>query len=593
MKKVRLCAWFAVLCLLAASLTGCFGAKTDRDGTKGLQYEAVAGGYQVVGYSGTEPRVIVPATYQDKPVVAIGAGAFKDCIHLKSIIIPDSVTDIGLMAFFGCTDLARIVIPDGVATIGISAFHSCTALSDVTIGAGVTSIGFLAFSDCAALSSITVAEGNRTYYSKGNCLIETATGTLLVGCKTSVIPSQVTGIGDYAFRGCAGLAGIVIPEGVANIGRGVFFGCEGLSDITVAEGNGTYHSKGNCVIRTANHSLIAGCKTSVIPGGVTSIASYAFEGCTGLERIAIPDSIISIGSRAFSGCTELSAIMVAEGNRVYHSKGNCLIETATGTLVAGCKSSVIPSGVTTIGAYAFDCAGIAEIAVPEGVQSIGDGAFSDCESLCTVTLPDSVTRIGERAFSGCTKLESILLPGRVGSIGGETFSGCASLENMTVDVENRVYHSKGNCLIETATGTLVAGCKASVIPSYVTAIGSAAFSGCTGLSEIVIPDSVKRIGRNAFLNCTGLSDVTIGAGVTAVEDYAFAVCPALTEITIPDGVSFIGRGGFYGCPALSSVTFADTNAGWKTDSHLLSVTDAAQNALYLKETYCNDSWTRQ
>ena len=171
-----------------------------------------------------------------------------------------------------------------------------------------------------------------------------------------------------------------------------------------------------------------------------------------------------------------------------------------------------------------------------------DGALMYVDpSLTEFVIPDSVTSIGNSAFSGCSGLTSITIPDSVTSIEDSAFWGCSGLTSIVVEEGNPVYHSDGNCLIETASKTLVVGCKTSVIPDdgSVTSIGDYAFSYCTSLTSITIPDSVTSIGECSFLFCTGLTSVTIGNGVTS-----------------------IGYDAFYNCSGLTSVTFEGTVAEW-------------------------------
>lgn len=145
------------------------------------------------------------------------------------VVIPADVTFISYGAFFG-KELTSVTIHNSV-TFDLEAFRECE-LNDVIIGSGATSIGGVAtFSACKRLSSITVAEGNTTYHSEGNCLIETAKNSLILGCKTSVIPAGVISIDREAFCGCDELTFIAVPNTVTKIGEAAFAACIGLTSI--------------------------------------------------------------------------------------------------------------------------------------------------------------------------------------------------------------------------------------------------------------------------------------------------------------------------------------------------------------------------
>ena len=165
---------------------------------------------------------------------------------------------------------------------------------------------------------------------------ETGTIQNLTDCgKTATvidIPSvyngiAITSIGPRAFYGCTGLTSITIPDSVTSIGEYAFWDCTGLTSITAATGNAVYHSVDNCLIKTAEKTLVLGCKTSTIPtdGSVTSIGNSAFAGCTGLTSITIPDSVTNIGQYALCNCKNLTSITYqgtkAQWNAI--SKGYC------------------------------------------------------------------------------------------------------------------------------------------------------------------------------------------------------------------------------------------------------------------------------
>ena len=350
---------------------------------------------------------------------------------------------------------------------------------------------------------------------------------------------------------------------------------------------------------------------------VTSIGRKAFYYCKGLTSITIPNSVTSIGEDAFRDCTGLTSIVVAEGNNAYDSRNNCnaIIETSTNTLIYGCKNTVIPNSVTSIGSDAFNgCSGLTNITIPNSVTSIGEGAFEDCSGLtsieipnsvtsiernafsycygltsitipnsvksigygafeyCTgltsIKIPNSVTSIGAFAFHGCSGLTSITIPNSVKSIGYRAFEDCTGLTSITVETGNTKYDSRDNCnaIIETATNTLIAGFQNTTIPNSVTSIGEHAFEGCSGLASITIPNSVTRIGELAFDGCTGLTSITIPNSVTRIGNEAFSYCYGLTSITIPNSVTSIGGNAFRYCYRLQSVEFNAKNCTYMGNS---------------------------
>ncbi len=540
-------------------------------------------------------------------VTSIGEYAFEDCRALRSIEIPDSVTSIGDYVFSRCCSLTSIQIPDSVTSIGAHAFESCHGLMSITIPDSVTTIGEGAFWNCYKLLEVwnyselnivkrdkanggvaayaryvyTTDEKSKQTLTDDGCLFyEDEEVSYLIGygkikadlmlpqkspsgreyeiyqyafnyCSelTSItIPDSVTTIGSWAFSDCSGLTSIELPDSVTEIGSNAFNGCAYYED-------GSHWYGG--VLYIGNHLITARVTVSgtcYVRMGTKVIADSAFYDCKSLKSITIFDSVTTIGSSVLEGCSGLEHIIVIEGNEVYRSEQDCLIEIETKKLIAGCKNSKIPDSVTSIGADAFSgCSGLKSIAIPNSVTSIGVSAFYYCSGLTSIDIPGSVISIGIRAFEGCSGLKSLTIPDSVisigeyaffkcsglnsvtigsgvTSIGYRAFYNCSGLEHFVVAKGNKVYRCEQECLIETETKTLIFGCKNSKIPTSVTSIGDSAFEDCSGLASITIPNNVASIAAEAFESCSDLTSVTIGSGVTSIEYRAFYLCRRLKDI---------------------------------------------------------------
>lgn len=336
-----------VMSVSAEEMTG-----TTEDG---YVYSIEDGEATIIDYTADYMSVTIPdyvqhyssGEYRSYPVTCIGSYAFENS-GMYSLQIGNNVKRIERYAFFG------------------------SSVEIVMISASVEEVEPLAFYCCFSLAYFMVDENNSVLDSREDCsdIIETATNTLVAGCKNSVIPESVEAIGDYAFMGCIDLLNITIPYGVKSLGVGAFGECSSLNYIE-------------------------------IPDSITSIENYTFAYCTNMYFAVMPYNLTKIGDMAFYNCTRL---------------------TETG----------IPDNVTEIGEQAYmNCSSLASINIPYNATKIGAEAFAGCSKITELSFPKGITVIEERTFEGCESLAEISLYWDFEKVNADAFRGCTSLSKVT------------------------------------------------------------------------------------------------------------------------------------------------------------------
>ena len=372
-----------------------------------------------------------------------------DWQYSGAVVIPNNVyydgkaykvAELGRRAFKK-TNISSLEVKAQLDEIPYEAFYQCTSLATVTISGAVKTIDYYAFQDCTSLTKVSIANGLET-------------------------------IGNFAFYGCTSLTTFNIPETIRMVDTDAFANTawwNSQPDGLVYKDKVLFGYKGS---RPEGHLAIA--------PGTRVVCPEAFRGSYNLTSVHFPSSVVGIGQWLFGGCNNLKSITIDSANPVYDSRYGCnaIIETATNTLLEGCQTTVIP----------------------DGIVAIGPKAFRWCWTLERLTIPSSVTKIGGSAFLQ-TGLDSLFIPRSVTSIQSQAFEYNYNLKSLVVEEGNPVYDSRQGCnaIIETARDSLIVGCKATVIPDGIVAIGPRAFHGISLYdTPLVIPSSVRYIGGSLF-----------------------------------------------------------------------------------------------
>ncbi len=498
----------------------------------------------------------------------IKRNAFINCVSLKNINIPSSVTYIGREAFYGCesltsldlsemqiteiyahtfydtTGLTSIKLPETIKTIETYAFYN-SGITEIVFNDALTTIGVSAFENATALKTVTFtadnmmtvlgSEDEATNIFKGTMSLETVTvsGFLNVigdsvfensGVKYVVLAdeeaaSAIEIVGDYAFANCTSLISCDVLENARSIGNNAFFNCGALTTVTL----------GNTL---------------------ESMGVMAFGFCNSLPEAYVPASVFTLGGNPYAGLNgdklqldQANKYMVAVTD---DSGAITLYDTSMSIIYAVYGASgeyVIDAGISLIMPGAFANNDITSITIPKRLEVVGDFMFMNCEKLTTVIIEDSITSIGQYAFYN-TGITEINIPTSVTKVGDYAFADCDALDNV-------------------------------FIHGLLTKFGNYVFAYCDTLSNFTFEETTKTttIGTHFFYNCPNIKEVILPSKINisseeadelgsiymvSIPGYMFAGT-GIVHAVIPATITYYHTAGvFADCKSLESVTFENT-----------------------------------
>lgn len=258
--------------------------------------------------------VVLPAS-----LVAIGEGAFSNCVKLESINFNENLDSIGDFAFYDCDTLTSITIPSNLKKIGKYTFAKCNNLASATINISNFAVPDYAFSNCTALASVTLPEstvsigkgsfeGNSALISftfpQGLQVIsdEAFNGAPIASLDLSNC-SKLDSIGAWVFGNNKALTTVKFPNGLSKIGNGAFFMTTALEHIALPES-----------VNQINDFVFTGSEKvniqDIVPPSTTHIGKYAFADWTAMLEYQLPESLESIDDNAFQNNTSLQKIEI-------------------------------------------------------------------------------------------------------------------------------------------------------------------------------------------------------------------------------------------------------------------------------------------
>ena len=368
------------------------------------------------------------------------------------------------------------------------------------------------------------------------------------GQKTIIIPKGIKTIGRACFAG-TNVEEVVLPEGIETIDSDAFNFCTKLRKINFPE-----------TLKVIGHGAFKGCfflETVILPKTMKEISDYAFYEA-GIKQLILPENVNFVGTEVFAG-TNIETTDIPENF------------TLNSAMFEKCQKlhsiNLLGSHITIPERCFCNCINLTEIDITK-TALIKDEAFRGCQNLSVSTIPaDTLVAVSAFEESGATDV----IIEDISKVCNRVFADCKSLKKLTINVAD------GPTSVSSA---LVKGCKnlQTVVftgrTKNLTVIEAAAFKETKNLNTISLPDTIKTISKEAFYDSgienihlpenlrqigtmafagSGLKDIVIPNKIKKLGDYAFYNCIELTAVTLPESVTKIPSGIFEDCCSLKTV----------------------------------------
>lgn len=448
---------------------------------------------------------------------------------LRKVLLPKELRKVGSFLCNGCTGLVDVVLPSGIGEVEECAFNGCTNLRTVNLDA-LTAVGDYAFFSTlvrtADLSRVTALGAN----AFRNSLLEQAD------------LSALTAVPDNAFKGCTNLHSVTFGQNITEIGESAFDGTA-LTALRLPEG--LTH------IGTAAFSGSAVADIPAVPSTLRFVGREAFRNTPWILGQTGTDGVVYLGTIALGGDIhyELNpTIRLREGTTAlaedfvdyYIYSVNADYTRSTANISENYFNSIsLPASLRVVGDYAVSghytsASRAVQYTLPEGLEYIGERAFSYNTAMTTLTIPASVAHIGDQAFRDNTSLLNVRYDAPAAN-GEDLFRSCTALEKVTFGPDVRLvpegaFSGCSNLLKVTFEQNAASGDGALAL-----VFADRCFEGCTLLRSMDFPARTDSIGYSAF-SATGLTTANLIGGVRSIGKAAFDNCASLTTVLLPKNI---------------------------------------------------------
>lgn len=359
---------------------------------------------------GNDGNIIVPKTYNNKPVKSIADNLLKDNQVVKKFVMQSNITSIGNYAFQNCKNLSTITIGENTTniytdtfinclSIGACSFEGCVGLTEVILANDVQNIGWRSFAFCENIKKVVL----------GNNLIDVGTSAFdsCLRLQSITIGSNVQHIGDWAFSysfkivEVINLSQLPISAGDYNIPTDaiIYNNTQPSKQVLHTDENGIvyfeYETNKYKVYDYVGTSPIVIIPSTYNEFNITEIRDQAFYNNDYITNITIGNNINNIGKSVFFGCTNINKVIIEDINNwaqinFEESSSNPICASIYAQLYLSINTDDPLINITLT-----------------NTTKISNYAFYGYEQLITASIGNSVTSIGYQAFHICENINSI------------------------------------------------------------------------------------------------------------------------------------------------------------------------------------------